>query len=131
MLPEILFYQSSSGEARCVAENGGHATGYIAVGYADADSTASQVTGTDSTYKGMHLVKLEGSDAIAKNIANGVYPFWSHQWIYLKPADNDAAVKQMMGYAAANVPPSKAGVWLPANQLKVNKTTDASMPVLQ
>lgn len=132
VLPDILFYQSSSGEARCVAENGGYGPdgGFIAVGYADADATYGAPTPAVPA-SGMHIVKYEGSDPIAVNIANGSYSFWSHQWIYLKPADNDAAVKQMMGYAAAHVPASKAGVWLPANELKVVKTTDSSMPVLQ
>lgn len=132
VLPDILFYQSSSGEARCVAENGGYGPngGFIAVGYADADATYDAPTPAVPA-SGMHLVKYEGSDPIAVNIANGAYSFWSHQWIYLKSADNDDAVKQMMGYAAAHVPASKAGVWLPANQLHVIKTSDSAMPVFE
>jgi hypothetical protein len=124
--PEIMFFQSSSGEAQCVAENGGYGAGgdYIAVGYADSDLTTN-------TGNGMHLVKYEGADSTADNIANGVYSFWSSQWIYLKPVDNNAHVKRIMAYAAANVPASKVGVWLPAADLNVQKATDKSMPVLQ
>lgn len=125
-LPDIQFFQSSSGEARCVAENGGYGagSGFIAVGYADADATAS-------TGNGMHSVKFEGAEANAANIANGVYPFWSHQWIYLKPADNDSHIQRMMAYASSHVPPTKQGVWLTADELKVNKASDSSLPVLQ
>jgi len=130
-LTDAFFYQSSDsssgGMKQCIETNGGHGLHvnggeYIAIGYLDADAL-------DTT--AMHQMKYQGASATDTEIANGSYDFWSAQNVYLKTSDDSAVVQKMMAFAAANIPTAKDGIWVKANDLKVQKLTDTSIPVLQ
>ncbi|MBV5305322.1 MAG: hypothetical protein J0652_01375 [Desulfobulbaceae bacterium] len=127
-ITDAFFYQSSDsssgGMKQCIETNGGNGVGgdYIAIGYLDADAAATT---------NMHQLKYQGASATDTDIANGSYDFWSAQNVYLKKSDDSATVVAMMKFAAANVPSSKAGIWVKANDLKVQKLKDTDIPVLQ
>jgi hypothetical protein len=136
--PFAYYYQSSSstkpGEAgmkECVETNGGRVLNpsALAIGYMDADTLEGSK---------MHRMKYQGVPAVdAKNMAlgltndyinNGSYDFWSAQNVYVKrPVPTE--VGDLMTYANGHIPSSKAGIWTTANDLKVTKTTDQSMPM--
>jgi hypothetical protein len=128
ILTDAYFYQSSDsssgGMKQCIETNGGNGVGgdYIAIGYLDADAAATA---------NMHQLKYQGASATDTEIANGSYDFWSAQNVYLKTADNSTVVQKMMSFAAANIPSAKAGIWVKANDLNVQKLSDTSIPVLQ
>jgi hypothetical protein len=127
-LADAFFYQSSDsssgGMKQCIETNGGHGVGndFIAIGYLDADAL-------DTTT--MHQMKYQGASATDTEIANGSYDFWSAQNVYLKTSDDTAVVQKMMAFAADNIPTSKDGIWVKANDLKVTKNNDTAIPVLQ
>jgi hypothetical protein len=79
----------------------------------------------------MHQMKYQGASATDTEIANGSYDFWSAQNVYLKTSDDTAVVQKMMAFAADNIPTSKDGIWVKANDLKVTKNNDTAIPVLQ
>jgi hypothetical protein len=118
---DVYFYQSSSGMKECLTNNGLDDDAYIAVGYMDADSSA-----TDA-----HQLTYQGAAPLADNIKTGVYDFWSLQNVYFKSADNTLLVQKMMTFAKANVPSSKATWWTTYNDLKVFKPTDTAIPLMK
>lgn len=122
------YYQSSSstktGEAgmqQCIETNGGRATGFMAMGYLDADAASSSMT----------QLKYQGASPATDEIVKGSYDFWSLQNVYLQTADDTDFVQDMMAYAAANIPADKVGIWVPAAALQVNKAKDTSIPTLK
>jgi hypothetical protein len=121
LAPDVYFYQSSSGMKTCLTNNGLSDDRYIAVGYMDADSSA-----TDA-----HQLTYQGALPHAVNIKSGVYDFWSLQNVYFLPKDNTTLVQKMMTFAKANVPPLKATWWTKYNDLKVSKPLDTVLPLLK
>lgn len=128
--PYILFNDGSSDMMKCIDQNGGESTATAgAVGYADSDYCAaspSKCTNVDSmTYNGAQPVK--------ENITNGVYSFWSHQYLFeclgLTQAEKDL-VKDLYDFAKlpANLPAAKASYWATESELNVTKANDFSMP---
>jgi ABC-type phosphate transport system substrate-binding protein len=130
-MSDSYFYQSSdstkpgqAGMKQCIESNGGNGVGgnYIAMGYLDADAAATA---------NMHQMKYQGASAADCEIANGTYDFWSAQNVYLKTADDTPMVKKMMAFASANIPTSKIGIWVKANDLNVTKASDKSTPLMK
>ena len=149
--PTIYFHESSSDLMKCVQNNAGIATGAIAVGYADTDKTVSSIAADGSevinaaynntkrlTYNGIGAGMSAGKTVsdIKTQIANGLYDFWSAQWIYMNTnqlvnLNAEAAANLMMAYAAnpATLPQAtKKYYWLAKNELKVQKENDAVLP---
>ncbi|MBU0481325.1 MAG: substrate-binding domain-containing protein [Proteobacteria bacterium] len=126
----IYFNESSSNLMDCVNDLGGKsAATHGAVGYADADKNAA------GTWPNVVNVTYNGVDALQDHIKNGVYSFWSAQWIYEDPTEPNYAVthpivQSMMAYSsiAANIPASKAPYWVAKNDLNVTKGTDFVLP---
>jgi ABC-type phosphate transport system substrate-binding protein len=120
---KAYFFQSSSstktaepGMLQCIESNGNRTSGYVAVGYLDADAVDDD----------MLQLKYQGVAATSENIIKGAYDFWSQQTLYA--LNNTNAVKSLTGYASTDIPNSKEGVWVPAADLKVTKSTDESIP---
>ncbi|MFA7316510.1 MAG: substrate-binding domain-containing protein [Sulfuricella sp.] len=146
----ILFHTSSSELSKCVNENALKGPGYVAVGYADTDKIVKSIAADGSevntsypsvkrlTYNGAGMGKVAGSGTsnapIKGEIANGIYDFWSAQWIYMDKAHESTAVydaaNTMMTFAskAANLPTAKKYYWLAAEELNVSKENDSVLP---
>lgn len=128
--PVTYFNKGSSDLVKCVRDAGN--AGYGAVGYADADKNGA---GYNSYAKVSNCQRLQymGADAGASTIKNGIYDFWSAQWLYFR-ADEDPDVKakvlELCAFAAdgLNMPPSRAGFWAAENDMKVVKATDFTFP---
>ncbi len=137
---QIYFNDGSSDEMRCIKENGGVSTDDSgAIGYADADQcgnsgicaplgpvTISGVTFTDS---GATLIAYQGALPTKSNIQNGVYDFWSTQWLYLCPGSSAAQTawaNDLCAFASDpdNMPSGKTAWWPTANEMRVIKTSD-------
>lgn len=109
--PVIWFNDGSSDMMRCIAQNGGmDTTCFGAIGYADCDQVTSGTT----------LIKYQGEECNKCNIKNGVYPFWSAQYLFLCDTSNTEALA-MITYGQANVPSSKADFWNTYDEMRVDK----------
>jgi hypothetical protein len=138
--PYIYFYQSSSkalpaaGMKECVETNGGNGrfSGVIAVGYMDAD-TLSNANMHQMKYQGTPAVDEENKAAGLSNdyINKGSYDFWSAQNVYVKTADNSAAVQSLMAFAETKIPSTKVGIWTSKSNLQVLKAADTHLPMNQ
>ena len=129
---KIKFFNDGSGDLmNCVQQNGcpGYSTGtHGAVGYADADQDLA-------SYVDVAQILYQGAAASKDNIKNGVYDFWSNQWLYEDPTETTYAtthpvVTALMNYAsiASNLPTGKAPFWATSNEMKVTKTNDFALP---
>jgi hypothetical protein len=127
--PTIWFNDTSTDEMNCV-KGSGTWTGSGAVGYADAD----QATGTTST-----AMKYNGLYGTRTNIRNGMYDFWSAQWLYYNPAHPSNTILHpiyvdLSDYAGnpANLTTTnlsgKAKYWATASEMKYSKATDQAYP---
>lgn len=127
LLPKVWFNNGSSDEIKCVNENAG------GIGYADSDKIIGSTSYPD-TFRTLY----QGEEADKVNIKNGLYDFWSAQWLYSKKAGvEDDAVKGLINglasYAsvAANLPASKADYWATQNEMYVEKATDTAYPTFK
>jgi ABC-type phosphate transport system substrate-binding protein len=123
--PRVYFNDGSSDEMACI--NGQS----YSVGYADAD----QAHGTGTDYPDVNRMKYMGVYPSRDAIKNGVYDFWSAQWIYEDPQEPSYAlthpvVEDLMAYAsdAANLPDTKDEWWASQAEMKVEKANDFAYP---
>lgn len=111
--PNVYFHTGSGGVMDCVNLNGNNANG-LAIGYADSDALTSAVTDAGVETKTKANVKRMlfagagegitaanktafGYSAIKKEIAWGMYEFWSAQWMYF---NNDSDNNRRLLYLA-------------------------------
>ncbi|MFA6010765.1 MAG: substrate-binding domain-containing protein [Desulfobacteraceae bacterium] len=121
MFPVIWFNSGSSDEMNCINENQG------AIGYADADR--ANMANTKRLY-------WMGASAIKANITNGLYDFWSNQWLYYAksestPVKNLITALNSFAGNAANMPASLATYWAAESEMKVGKGSDGEYPSFQ
>jgi hypothetical protein len=145
----VFFNDGSSDEIKCVNGNstidygfGVNATGALvgAIGYADAD----QAVGVSGTSQNVTPVKYNGSFGRNNTIKNGMYDFFSNQWLYENPAktpasggsDNGAThnlIIALKNYASnpANLASvgSKGLYWAAGSEMLFNKTADNTYPL--
>jgi hypothetical protein len=126
----IWFNDGSSDMMKCVDQNGGQSTsGYAAIGYADSDYLDAR----PGVYVNASAVDYNGVSAVKDNIVNGVYSFWSAQWLF-ECADGDATLEtwidDLATFAsdATNLPASKANYWATQSEMNVTKANDFAMP---
>lgn len=127
--PTIYFNDGSSDMMKCINGSGSW-TGTGAIGYADADQAASL-----GSYPNVSALKYQGEAPSRVTIRNGIYDFWSTQWLYEDPNEPNYSlthpvVTELMDYAAepANVPASKAQWWATKKEMVYMKTTDQQYP---
>jgi hypothetical protein len=121
--PYVYFNKGSSDLMKCIRD-----VGPGTVGYADADKNGA--LGNES-YQTVKRLKYMGAEGNADTIKNGVYDFWSAQWLYFNQNDpNIDKIDELCAYAAvgANMPASRAGFWAAENDMKVEKATDFEFP---
>lgn len=127
-VPTTYFNKGSSDMMKCIRDAGAGT-----VGYADADKNGSAWDGSGGSYDTVYRLKYMGEDATAYAVINGVYDFWSAQWLYFQ-ADEDPAVKakilELCAYAsdANNMPSSRRAFWVTAGEAKVEKANDFAWP---
>lgn len=119
--PLTFFNASTSNEVACVNNNAGLSTSTaIAIGYADSDKIVSALDSNgnevNAAYPNVKRLKLNGAgegmtqdnydtytySALKNEIINGIYDFWSAQWIYRsKTADSNWVThfNKLMTYA--------------------------------
>jgi hypothetical protein len=103
--------------------------GLGAIGYADADQALSLPANTKA-------LKYNGETASRVNVRNGLYDFWSVQWLYEDPtapgySTTHPLVSELMEFAAvpANVPTTKAAYWAALDEMNYLKGTDQEYPI--
>ena len=129
-VPITWFNKGSSDEVKCVKYAGDN--GYGGVGYADSDKNGPLYNSYAKVNNCQRLMYM-GADGDAAAIKNGIYDFWSAQWLYFRAdedADAKAKVLELCAYAAngANMPASRAGFWAAEGDMKVEKTNDFAFP---
>lgn len=146
------FNDGSSDMMRCIDQKGttdaAERAGRAAVGYADADQIVSfpsyGVCDYDTTndvpdckFENVKALNYNGAAAVKENIKNGVYSFWSAQWLFECDPDDTVThplisngTNGLADYAsiAANLPASKADFWNAQNEMNVTKANDFAMP---
>ncbi|MBT0666132.1 hypothetical protein KI809_17615 [Geobacter pelophilus] len=121
------YFGKSSGDLiKCVNGNSvaspnGNAT-VAAIGFADAD----QPLGVANTSQNVVRINYNGVAPSRINIRNGIYDYWTTQWIYQVAGSEKPIVNDMITFASdpANIPADKAGMWASAAEMKFNKFTD-------
>jgi len=126
--PIIWFNDGSSDEMKCI--NGNYGTTY-AIGYADAD----QLEGT-SSYPNVYQPKYNGFAPTRVNIRNGLYDWWSAQWMYEAPGELTnihKVITDLVAFASlpANIPSTKAKFWAAQNEMTWMKGSDFKYPTFQ
>lgn len=121
MSPVVWFNSGSSDEMNCINENQG------AIGYADADR--ANLANTKRLF-------WMGASAIKSNLTNGIYDFWSNQWLYYaksEPTQIRTLITALNSFAgnAANMPASLATYWAAESEMKVAKGSDDEYPSFQ
>jgi len=116
--PVVWFNSGSSDEMNCIKDNAG------AIGYADADRTPPA---------GAKRLFWMGASGIKSNITNGIYDFWSNQWLYYAKSEPTAVrnlITSLNTYAGngANMPVSLASYWAAEKEMKVSKVSDKTYP---
>lgn len=128
--PIIWFNDGSSDEMRCI--NGNFGTKF-AIGYADAD----QLVGT-TAYPNVYRPKYNGFTPSRVNIRNGLYDWFSAQWLYEDPSEPNFAkthpvVDALIAFASdpAKIPATKAGYWAAQGEMTWFKNSDFSYPAFR
>ncbi len=154
--PVTYFNEGSSDLVRCL--EWAHTNGYGAVGYSDVDKVLDVngqiITDPANAVNGVMQMSYQGEQAVKSNIVNGVYDFWSSQWIFedtcetMVPAplgctggDDPKGVAaggalhtyitQMMAFASdpANIALSgKGDFWAAQGEMHVSKASDWAWP---
>lgn len=132
--PIIWFNDGSSDEMKCINGLSG------AIGYADAD----QLTGSGATtYPNVAATRYQGFEPKRVNIRNGLYDFWSTQWLYINGSNygstspERAMYNALLAYAAnpANISTAtvgaKADYWAAKNEMVYMKGNDQGYPAYQ
>jgi ABC-type phosphate transport system substrate-binding protein len=128
VFPITYFNKGSSDMMKCIRDCGDGA-----IGYADSDKNGENPDGSEGDYPTVKRLEYMGEDGIALNVINGIYDFWSAQWLYFR-SDEDPAVKakilELCDYAADpnNMPDSRRAFWTTQDELKVDKSDDFDWP---
>lgn len=126
----MSFNDGSSDLMKCVNLNDGQNTNtHAAIGYSDADQ--AEAIGAGKTYPNVIAINYEGAAPTRVNIQNGVYSFWSAQWIYESNPGNTTLhpwVEDLMAFASTTLPATKANWWSTAAEMNVTKANDFAMP---
>jgi len=131
--PFIYFNDGSTEEMKCVNGNTTTATtgsAVGAIGYADAD----QSVGAAGVSQNVVGIKYNGLLGRRNVVRNGLYDFFSNQWLYENPTKTTAAqhtlLTQLNTFASnpANIPASKAAFWAAAGEMVFNKSSDTTYP---
>jgi ABC-type phosphate transport system substrate-binding protein len=128
--PTVWFNDGSSDEMKCVNQLSG------AIGYADADQSLT-------SYTSVSALKYQGARGTRVNIRDGIYDFWSNQWLYYPGLEapevepnyttTHPVYLDMATYASdpANIPSTKSRYWATADEMIYGKATDQSYPLYQ
>ncbi|MFW8602234.1 hypothetical protein ACOHYD_12240 [Desulfobacterota bacterium M19] len=154
----ITYFNLGSGDLiKCL--EWAHTNGYGGVGYSDVDKVLDAngqiITDPANAVNGVMQMPYNGEQAYKRNIVNGVYSFWSAQWIYEDPCEtmgpnapssctaggdihgvaaNGALhtyIVDMMNFASdpANIALSgKGDFWAAQGEMKINKASDWAWP---
>ncbi len=153
----ITYFNLGSGDLiKCL--EWAHSNGYGAVGYSDVDKVLDTngqiITDPANAVNGVMQMTYQGEEATKNNIVNGVYDFWSNQWIYEDtcesevPAPNGCTggddphgvaaggalhtyISKMMVFASdpANIALSgKGDFWAAQGEMNVHKSSDWAWP---
>ncbi len=117
--PNAYFNDGSADEMKCI-NGSGTWTGTGAIGYADADQSLT-------SYGNVVRLKYNGEEASKYNVVNGLYNFWSAQWLFTRAADATSPwVVALTNFAsdATNIPLDKQAYWASQSEMKYKKTTD-------
>jgi hypothetical protein len=120
------FNKSAGDVIKCVNGNSNAKTKgddtVAAIGFADAD----QAVGVADTSQNVVRINYNGVAPSRINIRNGIYDYWTTQWVYQVTGKEKTIVNDMITFASdpANIPADKAGVWASASEMKFNKFTD-------
>jgi hypothetical protein len=138
--PVTYFNDGSSDMMHCVGGAGtsgdyGTYTGIGAVGYADADKIA--VSESSPVYHGdygdIKLMSYGGAYPTDTTVINGVYNFWSAQWLYYNATDPMVSeIEDLIAFASDPVNLNivgKGDFWAAQGEMKVQKATDDSWPI--
>jgi len=126
--PIVYFNDGSSDMMKCITGNKGVTSPY-AIGYADAD----QLEGGSAYAAFAYGPKYNGFSPTRVNIRNGLYDWFSAQWMYMNPAEaapNKAVVTDLVAFAAnpANIPSTKANYWAAQDEMTWFKDSDLGYP---
>jgi hypothetical protein len=128
--PIAYFNDGSSDEMKCISSNKGAITpAFYAIGYADADQLLAKPEYAPYVYS----PKYNGFAPTRVNIRNGLYDWWSAQWMYMDPNEDSAikaVVTDLVAYAAnpANIPTTKAKYWAAQDEMVWFKDSDTTYP---
>ena len=127
--PVVYFNKGSSDMMKCIRNAGAGA-----IGYADADKNGGNWNGTQGSYGTVWRLEYGGADAIAYSLINGVYDFWSAQWLYYRNAETTAIknrITALCNFAANanNMPDTRRAFWTTEGEMKVTKADDFTWPV--
>jgi hypothetical protein len=92
--PYTYFYDTIGSQLNCVngiIDNSSTSAGYSnigAIGYTDADRSVASVSGSMGTHTTM--VSYNGVQPSRRNIRNGLYDFWSKNYLYYSPTGANA-----------------------------------------
>ncbi len=118
------FNDGSSDMMKCINENEG------AVGYADADALKNP-----ATYANTSVMNYQGAAPSKANVVQGVYDFWSAQWLFESPTEPTYAathpyVTALNTFASnpANLPSTTAAYWATQSEMKVTKANSFAFP---
>ena len=131
-LPLIWFNDGSGDEMGCVNENGGYGANVIAVGYADADQALKMPAGGGNSYLDTKPLDYQGIAPIAANIKNGLYDFWSSQWLFEDQNEADYATNHDFIVAleafASDPAHNPNAYWATKDEMHVDKSSDWALP---
>lgn len=130
--PVIYFYDGSSDMMNGIQRNAGYADG-AAVGYADSDKISDITTPPTSGYTNCVRMNYMGEVGNRSNIVNGLYDFWSAQWLFESdedPQDIQDLVEDLAEFASdpANIPSANSNWWAAQDEMKWEKSTDYAYP---
>ena len=133
--PFIYFNDGSSDMMKCVTNNkttDADESTWFAIGYADADYLIAKPEYAPYTYS----PKYNGAKATRSNIKNGLYDWWSAQWMYYNPTQDQAildTIAALVNYSSdsANLPAAKADYWASQSEMNFFKGNDLLYPTKQ
>ncbi|MFZ5572206.1 MAG: hypothetical protein ACOZF0_17545 [Thermodesulfobacteriota bacterium] len=118
------FNDGSSDMMKCIDQNAG------AIGYADSDALKNP-----ATYPNTSAVTYMGVSAVKANVVQGMYDFWSAQWLFESPTDANYGtthswVTALNTFASnpANLPASTQAFWATQSEMKVTKANSFAFP---
>jgi len=128
--PIAYFNDGSSDEMKCINNNAGLST-TGAIGYSDADQSLS-------SYPNVVAIKYNGVPARRNTIRNGMYDFWTNEWLFenvglAAGSAQDNLFTALVSYASnpANIPTAKQAYWATNAEMVYQKANDQVYPIYQ